>query len=57
MKQYLIEYGFSETAIKALLTKGKYNTPYGTVQIKGDELITKRSATGETIIEKIKGSN
>lgn len=54
MKQYLIEYGFSETAIKALLTKGKYNTPYGTVQIKGDELITKRSATGETIIEKIK---
>jgi hypothetical protein len=54
MREYLEDYGFSEDAIKALLNKGKYQTPYGLVKIVGNELITVRSATKEVKIEKIK---
>ena len=52
-KQFLINYGFSDVAIEALLKKGKYKTPYGIVEIKGNELITTRSASNEVIKEKM----
>lgn len=52
-KQFLIDYGFSDIAIEALLKKGKYKTPYGLVELKGNELITTRSATKEIKKEKI----
>lgn len=54
MEKYLKEYGFSETAIKTLLSKKKYEAPYGTVYIDKNNLVTTRRATGETKIEKIK---
>lgn len=54
MKKFLEEYGFSSDAIKALLAKKKYDAPYGTVYIKGNNLVTKSKATGETKIEKMK---
>lgn len=52
-KQFLIDYGFSEFAIKNLLKKGKFNAPYGVVEIKGGELITTYE-NGEIKKEKIK---
>lgn len=51
-KQFLIDYGFSEFAIKNLLKKGKFNAPYGVVEIKGGELITTYE-NGEIKKEKI----
>lgn len=39
-KKFLEDYGFSETNITKLIKKGKCNTPYGLVEIKGNELIT-----------------
>lgn len=51
-KKFLEDYGFSETNINKLIKKGKCNTPYGLVQLKGDELITTYE-NGETKIEKI----
>lgn len=54
LKQFLKEYGFSDDAIKTLLAKKKYNAPYGTIHIEGNNLVTKLKATGETKTEVIK---
>ena len=54
MKQFLKEYGFSDDAIKTLLAKKKYNAPYGTIHIEGNNLVTKLKATGETKTEVMK---
>lgn len=52
-KRFLENYGFSQMAIEKLLKKGKYDTPYGIVEIKGDKLITTYHSTGEVKKEKI----
>jgi hypothetical protein len=52
-KQFLIDYGFSEFAIKKLLKKEKFIAPYGVVQIKNGELIITYE-NGEVKKEKIK---
>lgn len=54
MKKFLEDYGFSDEAIKTLLAKKKYDAPYGTVYIKGNNIITELKATGKTKIEKMK---
>jgi hypothetical protein len=51
-KQFLIDYGFSEFAIKKLLKKKRVITSYGAVEIKGNELITTYE-NGEIKKEKI----
>ena len=53
LKKILENYGFSNDAIKTLLAKKKYNAPYGTVELDGNTLITKRKATGEIKTEKL----
>lgn len=52
-KKFLESYGFSEVAITKLIKKGKCDTPYGLVEIKGNELITTLYATGEVKKEKM----
>lgn len=54
MKKFLEEYGFSDDAIKTLLAKKKYDAPYGTVYIEGNNLVTTLKATSKTKIEKMK---
>lgn len=49
---FLENYGFSQLAIEKLLKKGKYNAPYGVIEIKGDNLITTYE-NGETKTEKM----
>jgi hypothetical protein len=51
-RAFLENYGFSQLAIEKLLKKGKYNAPYGVVEIKGDNLITTYE-NGETKTEKM----
>ena len=53
-KTFLEEYGFSDEAIKKLLAKKKFDAPYGTVYIEGNNLVTKSKATGETKTEEMK---
>lgn len=53
-RKFLEDYGFSELSIDRLIKKGKCDTPYGLVKIKGDELITTLHSTGEVKIEKMK---
>ena len=42
MRQKLLEYGFSEDQIKALLKKKKLDTVHGTYTLVGNELILKQ---------------
>ena len=52
IKKFLEDYGFGEVAIDKLIKQGKYNAPYGLVEIKGDELVTTYE-NGETKNEKM----
>ena len=42
MEQKLLEYGFNEDQIKALLKKKKLDTVHGTYTLVGNELILKQ---------------
>jgi hypothetical protein len=53
IKSFLENYGFSQVAIERLIKKGKYDAPYGMVEIKGNELITTYHSTGEVKKETI----
>lgn len=53
-KEFLENYGFSESTITKLIKKGECDVPYGLVKIRGDKLITTFHATGKIKVEKMK---